>query len=207
MRRILWLAAVAIFVLSAAGPCPSQDQQQGQDASQAYGAAAQSPAAAPASGTSAPQQESLGEAARKAREQKKEAPKAAKVYTNENLPVAGGISTVGVSAAAAAAEGAPPAVPAAKDEKAWREKFAALRHKLEQDQADLEVMERELAVLSVQKYDDPNQAMREQYTREDINKKTADIETRKKQVEADKQAIDDAESELRKAGGDSGWAR
>ena len=206
MGRILWLAAAAMFVLPAAGRCQSQDQRQSQDSSQAS-AAGQSANSAQAPGTSTPREESLGDAARRARAQKKEAPKAGKVFTNDNLPAAGVVSAGAVSAAPAASQGPAAAPPAAKDEKAWREKFAALRHKLEQDQADLQVMQRELSTLSLQSYDDPNKALQQQFTRDDINKKTADIEARKKQIEADQQAIDDAESELRKSGGDSGWAR
>jgi len=44
-------------------------------------------------------------------------------------------------------------------------------------------------------------------TRADINKKTSDIDAKQKQIQADQQAIDDATDELRKSGGDSGWAR
>jgi len=68
-------------------------------------------------------------------------------------------------------------------------------------------MQRELGVLDVQYYSDPVKAMQQDLTRADINKKTADIEAKKQQIEADKQAISDAEDDLRKAGGDSGWAR
>ena len=49
--------------------------------------------------------------------------------------------------------------------------------------------------------------MQQQLTRDDINKKTADIDAKTEQIEADQQAIDDAEDDLRKAGGDPGWAR
>ena len=69
--------------------------------------------------------------------------------------------------------------PAANDEKTWRDKFATLRHKLEQDQAELDVMQRELGVLNVQYYSDPVKAMQQQFTRSDINKKTADIDAKK----------------------------
>src|SRR5271156_598103 len=41
----------------------------------------------------------------------------------------------------------------------------------------------------------------------DINEKTDKIEAKKKTIEADQQAIADAEDELHKAGGDPGWAR
>ena len=93
------------------------------------------------------------------------------------------------------------------DEKAWRDKFARLRSKLDQDKADVDVMQRELGVLNVQYYNDPVKAMQQGMTREDINKKTADIEAKKQAIIADQQAIDDAEEDLRKAGGDAGWSR
>jgi hypothetical protein len=49
--------------------------------------------------------------------------------------------------------------------------------------------------------------MQQGLTRSDINDKTAKIEEMKKKIEADKQAISDAEEQLRAAGGDPGWAR
>ena len=203
MRRILWLGVAAMLAFAPAGRCQNQDQPQGQGAPAA-------PATGPSSG--AAPKESLADAARRVREQKKEAPKATKVFTNDNLREAAAEAAAAPAGAAPAAPGkaegaAAGAAAAAPDEAAWRAKFASLRHKLEQDQADLAVMQRELATLSLQKYDDPNKAMAQQFSREDINKKTADIEAREKQIDADKQAIDDAETELRKSGGNSGWAR
>jgi hypothetical protein len=188
-----------MLVIPASSWCQPQDQSQAQ-------AGAQSTAAAP-------QQQSLGDVARKTREQKKETPKSAKVFTNDNLPTTGGVSTVGkpsappAEAAEGAAEGATPTPGTAEAEKAWREKFAELRRKLAENQGELEVMERELGVLNLQNYNDPVKAMQQGMTRGDINKKTADIEAKKKQVAADQQAISDAEDDLRKSGGDSGWAR
>ncbi len=99
------------------------------------------------------------------------------------------------------------AAPSGNDEKAWRERFAKLRNKLDQDQADLDIMQRELGVLDVQYYNDPMKGMQQGYTRSDINEKTAKIDAKKKQIEADQQAISDAEDELRRSGGDPGWAR
>jgi uncharacterized protein YoxC len=49
--------------------------------------------------------------------------------------------------------------------------------------------------------------MQQGLTRSDINDKTAKIESLKKKIEDDKQTISDAEDQLRKAGGDVGWAR
>jgi len=212
MRMILYGAVAAALILySPSGRCQSQEHQQEQGAPSAS-AAGQTAAPSQASGNTAPQQESLAEAARKAREEKKALPKAATVFTNDNLPPEGAAPKPQVTAAAAGEAPAPPAGEAPKvlsgtDEKGWRTRFADLRHKLEQDQADLAVMQRELGVLNEQYYSDPNKAMREQFSRDEINKKTADIEARRKQVAADQQAIDDAETELRQAGGDPGWAR
>ena len=155
-------------------------------------------------------QDSLAAAARRAKEQKKAAPKSAKVFTNDDIPTSGGVSTIGDKSGTSEtpAEGKTSAgKPGANDEKAWRDKFAALHHKLDQDQAALDVMQRELGVLNVQYYSDPTKAMQQQYTRSDINDKTTQIDAKKKDIDADQQAISDAEDDLRKAGGEPGWAR
>jgi len=159
--------------------------------------------------TPAVQHDSIAAAARKARDQKKESSKAPKVFTNENIPTSGGISAIGESSVAAAASDstADKAAGVGNDEKTWRDRFAKLNHKLDQDKQDLDVMQRELGVLDVQYYSDPVKAMQQQLSRSDINDKTAKIDEKKKQIEADQQAIDDAQDELRKAGGDPGWAR
>jgi hypothetical protein len=218
MRRILsWAAAAAILAHPAIGWCQSADpkpsqESQPQGSGQTTGSAASKPTGATTTtitATPAPPQESLAEAARKSREAKKDETKPVKVFTNENLPGAGGISTVGKEPppADAAADGTDQKPAAAGDEKAWRAKFAGLRAKLARDQEDLSVMQRELGVLNLQNYSDPVKAMQQQLTREDINKKTADIDAKTQAIKADQQAIDDAEDDLRKAGGDSGWAR
>lgn len=210
MRRALLISAALLLVASE--PVWSrQEQQQSQSQPAQQQSSQQSQKQ-----VQAPQQDPLAVAARKAREQKKEAPKNTKVFTNDNIPTAGGISSVGeeeepknedkVVKAGASESGNAKSGSAPSAEAQWRSRFAKLRHKLEQDQADLDVMQRELGVLSTQYYSDPNKELQQQLTREDINKKTADIEARKKDVEADKQAISDAEDELRKAGGDPGWA-
>ena len=164
--------------------------------------------------------ESLAAAARKAREQKKDqAQAAARVFDNDNIPKQGGVSAVGVNPdeSSADASGAPAAAgaggaaaagpPGSNDEKGWRELFAKLNKKLAQDEDNVNVSQRELGVLDVQYYNDPNKAMEQNLTRSDINEKTAKIDAAKQQVETDKQAIADAEEQLRKSGGDIGWAR
>jgi hypothetical protein len=231
MRLTLLCAAVlAVLSISASASAQQPDQPQqppvNQDKIKDPAAADQAtkpqppPPPVPASqiATGGPAGDSLAAAARKAREQKKDQA-AARVFDNDNIPKQGGVSSVGASSDASAtdASGQPAAnatgataasaTPGSNDEKGWRELFAKLRKKLEQDQDHVDVSQRELGVLDVQYYNDPNKAMEQNLTRSDINEKTAKVEAAKQQVEADKQAISDAEDELRKAGGDIGWSR
>src|SRR5579862_2923851 len=218
MRRLLWLAAAAVLCLPSAGWAQQQSQANSQQAHPAQDpqATAQAPAPAPAptqtnsSAAPASQQSSLADAARKAREQKKEAPKAAKVFDNDSIPTTGGINTVGSASAppdSSAQGGQPAADGGANDEKAWKQRFADLRHKLDQDKQELAILQREMGVANVNYYSDPVKGMQQGLTQEDIHKKQAAIDAKQKQIEADQQAISDAEDALRKAGGDPGWAR
>lgn len=203
MRKLLWIFLAALAVFPAAALCRQSEGQSAQPAAseQSKKQATDSQKTPPKS-QAAPQESPLVEAARRARKEREKGPKAAKVYTNDNLPTQGGISSVG----SAGGEGAAAAAPGANDEKTWRAKFAQLRQKLQQDQSDLAVLQRELGVANVQYYSDPTKTMMQELTREDINKKTAQIDKKKKDIEADKQAIADAEDALRKSGGDPGWA-
>jgi len=217
MRRLLWLAAAAAMVcVPSAGWAQQQSQPNSQQAQPAQDpqAASQNQAPPPAqtnsSAAPAPHQDSLAEAARKAREQKKEAPKAAKVFDNDTIPTTGGINTVGDASAPsgnAAQPGGQAPDAGGNDEKTWRNRFASLHHKLDQDTQELAILQRELGVANVQFYTDPVKGMQQSLTNEDIHKKQAAIDAKQKEIEADKQAISDAEDALRKAGGDSGWAR
>jgi hypothetical protein len=183
------------------------------------------PPVPPAQIAPAPATDSLAAAARRAREARKDQAQAkpATVFDNDNIPTQGGVSAVGQAGEAANADGsavdagassgsagaaaAPSATPGPNDEKAWRETFAKLRKKLQQDQDAADVMQRELGVLDVQYYNDPNKALQQNLTRSDINEKTAKIDAAKAKIAADNQAISDAEDQLRRAGGDIGWSR
>jgi hypothetical protein len=205
-KSIVIVAGLAALSLALATPSTAQAQNASSSANSSS-AAPQSQSSAP-SNAAAPQ-DALAAAARKAKEQKSQTTKPAKVFTNDNLPTTG-ISTVGAtpstdsSDASASTSAAPPS---GQGERYWRDKFASLNKKLEQDQGELDVMQRELGQLNLQNYSDPVQAMQQGYSRSDIQKKTDDISTMQKNIDADKQAIDDAEDDLRKAGGDPGWAR
>lgn len=171
----------------------------------------------------------VADAARKAREekQKKDAQKPKKVYTDDDIrpatpdkpeiqnASAAGATASGTDASAAggdqAANAQKPGDAEQKEdpngEKAWRKRFAAQHDKIAKAEKELEILQRELEKSSVQYYADPTKAMKEQNNREEINTKTAKIEAKKQELAQLRQQLDDMEADLRRAGGDPGWAR
>jgi chromosome segregation ATPase len=150
----------------------------------------------------------VADAARKARQAKKETPKPKKVYTDEDLKTGSpdAVSTVGTTSTTGQPTGN-----ATKDdsngEAAWRAKFKDQRDRIARAEKELDILQRELEKAQVQYYPDPQKAMTEQNTRGDINDKTAKIDAKQKEIAQLKQGLDDLEDQLRKAGGDPGWAR
>lgn len=166
----------------------------------------------------APQQQAPpAEVARKAREQKKNQPKAAKVFTNDDLAVVhGAVSVVGGAPAPAAEEpAAGESKPAAegkegtskKDEAYWRKRFVDARGKLRVAEKELDILQRELNLQTQQYYSDPNKALRQQHDRSDINNLRKAVDDKKAEVQKLRQNLSDLEDELRRDGGDPGWAR
>jgi hypothetical protein len=162
----------------------------------------------------AAQQPDIVEAARRAREQKKTAPKAKVLWTNDNIPRTGGnISTTTGSAltvpAGTAAAGA--AAVAEKEEKLdeadWRKKFADLRQQIAAAEKELDLLKRERNLNEVQFYSDPNKALREQYARTELNEQKVKIDAKTQEIAQLKQKLADLEDELRRKGGPPGWAR
>jgi hypothetical protein len=169
----------------------------------------------------------VADAARKAREEKKAAPKPKKVYTDDDMPKAprsgeqppapaaqpdeqGQASGQGQGPAqgdATQGAGGAGAQPGKNDEETWRARFKAQRDKIARAQKELDILQRETDKASLQYYPDPQKALTEQNSRKDINEKDAKIVAKKKELDALKQGLDDLEDQLRKAGGDPGWAR
>jgi len=163
----------------------------------------------------------VADAARRAREQKKVAPKPKRVFTDDDVKPA---DTPAPPPAAAPSDSAPvseeaklqkPQPTAASDadqedpnsEKAWRKRFAEQHKKISDAELELDVLQRELQKSDVQYYSDPQKAMNEQLTRNEINEKTTKIEAKKKQIVNLKQQLSDMEDQLRASGGSAGWAR
>lgn len=176
----------------------------------------------------------VADAARKAREDKKTAPKAKKVYTEDDIPKAprtgeqapgtaadsqgqpaqgqaaqGQASKAGTAqGAGAASTAAGSAAPAEKnDEAAWRARFKAQNDKIARAEKELDILQREVDRAQMEYYPDPQKALKEQHTRSEINEKNAKIAAKKKDLEALKQGLNDLEDQLRKSGGNPGWAR
>jgi hypothetical protein len=165
----------------------------------------------------------VADAARKAREEKKTAPKPKKVFTDEDVapkavavvPASPGDAATSDKSGDGAAQGKTPGSKADASEKnedpnseaAWRKRFAAQRRKIADAEEALSVLQREAEKADLQYYSDPQKAMQEQYSRADINEKNEKIAARKKEIADLKQQLSDMEDQLRASGGDSGWAR
>jgi len=172
-------------------------------------------------------QESVADAARKAQAEKKSPAKPATVFTNDNIDsVKGTISVVGETPAPPAdktttapdktktpptddktkAASADDKTTSTNDEAYWRKTFADARKKLADDAHELDILQREYNLKQQQYYNDPNTAMKEQYSRQDLTDTKAKIDDKTAVVAQDKQAISDLEDALRVAGGEPGWS-
>jgi hypothetical protein len=203
LRNGAAFASLALMALAlTAFPCSAQQQQQ--DSSQ--------------QSTGDP----VADAARKAREQKKkETAKPKRVYTDDDVNhlVLAAAPSGDAGAAATTEEGAArkpdaegkdaadkTAKPEESAETKWRKQFTDAYTNLYRAQKELDVLQREDNKAQMQYYSDPQKALAEQYTRQDINDKDAKIAAKKKEIDQLKQRISDMEEALRKSGGDPGWA-
>src|ERR1700682_6777730 len=175
----------------------------------------------------APQQQTgdpVADAARKAREKKKDAAKPKKVYTDDDLKTSAPASEAAPTPAPAVASGpeaaktAQVAGDAAKggdttktedpnSEAAWRKRFQAQRDKIAKAEKELDILGRELEKAQLEYYPDPQKALKEQYDHGDINKKSTKIDAKQRELDQLRQGLNDMEDQLRKSGGDPGWAR
>lgn len=167
--------------------------------------------------------DAVADAARKAREQKKIAPRPKKVFTDDDIapkpaadvPAPSNVSpnpdksdngvaqgTTSVSKNGEAEKKEDP-----NSESAWRKRFAAQRRKIADAEEALGVLQREAEKADLQYYSDPQKAMNEQFTRQEINEKNDKIAAKKKEIADLKQQLSDMEDQLHGAGGDPGWAR
>jgi hypothetical protein len=162
--------------------------------------------------------DSLADAARKARESKKDAPKPKKVYTDDDVKKKAPEGEAAPSSAPGGASGTASSTTVQvaggdnktgdpNSEKAWRARFKEQREKIAKAEKELDILSRELEKAQLEYYPDPQKAMTEQNTRGDINEKTTKIEIKKKELDHLRQELSDLEDQLRKSGNDPGWGR
>ena len=166
----------------------------------------------------------VADAARKAREKKKDAAKPKKVYTDDDLKRSAPAQEAAPAPAPANGSGAEAAKTAQvagdttkggdatktedpNSEAAWRKRFQAQRDKIAKAEKELDILGRELEKAQLEYYPDPQKALKEQYDRGDINKKSAKIDAKQRELDQLRQGLNDLEDQLRKSGGDPGWAR
>jgi predicted RNase H-like nuclease (RuvC/YqgF family) len=179
----------------------------------AFTAPAQQQPAQPSTG------DPVADAARKARAEQKTAPKPKKVFTNDDIPSAAPAPAPAATDATSKNAGKAQAAEQSAEKKTtnpeddpkteayWRKHASKLRAKLATAEQELDVLQRELNKDEVQYYPDPQKALQQQYSRSDINEKTAKVAAKKSEVESLKQQVADLEDAVRKAGGDPGWVR
>lgn len=214
MRKNGWSTRAAVLAVLCLAPFGSYARQQSssqQDSSQQTG-------------------DPVADAARKAREQKekKNAQKPKKVYTEDDVkpaePEKPSVQNATASTPEVAGADSAPAAGAGKaeettktenaeekedpnGEKAWRKRFADQHQKIANVEKEIDILQRELQKAQLQYYTDPQKAMNEQNSRSEINDKTAKIEAKKKALDQLKRQLDEMETDLRKSGGDPGWAQ
>jgi chromosome segregation ATPase len=164
----------------------------------------------------------VADAARKAREAKKDTTKPKKVYTDDDFKKSvpeqaapnAATSDASGKAAGATGQGAGTSGKAGDEpkedpnsESAWRKRFQAQRDKITKAEKELDILTRELEKAQVEYYPDPQKAMQQQNTRADINSINAKINAKKQELDQLKQGMSDLEDQLRKSGGNAGWAR
>jgi len=175
-----------------------------------------------------PQQESLGDLARQLREQRdKDSKKAAKVFTNDNLPAP---PPEEAAPAAAPEEGkkpdsgesaAKPASPDSSQEKGgtepespadkvktrgyWQAKFIEARQDLAHAKEHQQLAEDELNLLQIQQVRELDPAAKRDLTAK-VQAKQSEVETDRAATNAAQKALDDLEREFRESGAPDDWS-
>jgi hypothetical protein len=175
--------------------------------------------------------QSLADVARAASATKKDQPKGAKVYTNDNLkaditpstPVAPGATpdaspSPDAAAPASAAAGAPATDAASggpvsdardqrsKDEAAWRQRMTSAREALERSTSFASALQSQINGLTIDFINRDDPAQRAQIEQQRV-KAVAELERTQREIESNKKAISAIEDEARKAGVPAGWLR
>lgn len=158
-------------------------------------------------------EQSVADAARHNRELAQAQTTPPRLYTNADIEALGG--TVGAAANAPAEaqaeterwDAAQRAAVLQAEEKFWRKRFADLRRDIADKEAEIDILQRELGVAQVQYYPEPIVALREQYSREEINGRIGVVTEKRLELSVLQKQLSDLEDALRRSGGPPGWSR
>ncbi len=132
------------------------------------------------------------------------------LFTNDNLPTGNaGVGIVSASSSGAGSQGVFGAKPSPEmiQQAAYLEhQLSVARARLETHKRELEVIEQQLAQNQMQYYPNPNQTLFQEYTRQDINKRTAELNDKKQQVADDQAAVDRLQGKLGQLQQQLSWA-
>ncbi len=144
-------------------------------------------------------------------------------FTNDNLPKTAEISLIGggrqartAAAEGEAAEGAEGEAAEGEEpecnEECWRQRFRDQREKIRTAQRELDILQREYNLSRTQHYQDPNRAVREQYSNttaggRELQQLLQNIRDKEQQIQRLQQELQAMQNKLRQQGGRPGWAR
>ncbi len=172
--------------------------------------AAQAASPAPAAQPASQHPFSLAAFARRARAANAHTPPAARVFTNASLAHQALLSVVGQPRAPQrrrAAQASQKAAARARLKAGWQAKFAKARARLKLDRRELSVTQREFNLNQTQYYSNPNVALRQQYSRGQLNRQKQKIVQLKAKVAADQTRLDQLRQQLERAGLPLGWSQ
>ncbi|HLY63723.1 MAG TPA: hypothetical protein VKV95_23530 [Terriglobia bacterium] len=150
--------------------------------------------------------QSLADIARKLKAQQGQNSTANRTYTNDDVAPAPSASGGKVEASGSESNGNKPDAAGAHGEKYFREAYSKLMGKKEMDERELEVLQKKLNQNNIQYYNgDPQAALKQQYSREDITKNQDEIDKKKKEIADVDQQLSDLQDELRRDSGDPSW--
>jgi len=170
----------------------------------------------------AQQQPTLAEVARQEAERRQAVKSSSKVYTNDDVKKAANAPISVVSSAPSAGGQAPPAAgeapgePAAgqakgptepaKDEAYWRKRMADAQEQLQRSRLFAEALQSRINALTTDfvARDDPYQRQQIAQQRQEA---LAELDRVRRDIEAQTRAVDDLETEARRAGVPAGWLR
>ena len=161
------------------------------------------------------QSDSPAEAARRAREQKKDQPKAAKTWDNDNVSGHGGVNVVGQAqapsadsanpqepaqgAAAAPAQEAPKSSSSPKDAAAIQGELASAKARLDSLKTDLDLLQRKFALDSQTYLSNPNHSS-DAAGADALTDEKSQIEAKLAEVDAAQKKVDELNAKAQQSG-------